>query len=220
MERYDPKAIERKWQKVWADERTWEVANETDDGVDKSYVLEMLPYPSGEPHMGHLKCYSIGDAIAHFHRRTGRRVIHPMGYDAFGLPAENHAIKTGQHPRDSTESSIAEFKRQFLEWGISIDWTREFGTHEPHYYRWTQWIFLRLFERGLAYRGLAAVNWCPKDATVLANEQVVHGRCERWGTPVEARQLEQWFFKMPDYPHRLLDDLASVSQPEHVVPVQ
>ena len=139
-------------------------------------MLEMLPYPSGEPHMGHLKCYSIGDAIAHYRRRTGHRVLHPMGYDAFGLPAENHAIKTGQHPRDSTEASIAEFRRQFRSWGISIDWTREFGTHEPRYYRWTQWIFLQLFEHGLAYRAEAAVNWCPKDQTVLANEQVIDGR--------------------------------------------
>jgi leucyl-tRNA synthetase len=220
VERYEPKTIESRWQQVWADERTWEVANDPDAPGERSYVLEMLPYPSGEPHMGHLKCYSIGDAIAHFHRRTGRRVLHPMGYDAFGLPAENHAIRTGQHPRESTEASIAEFRRQFREWGVSIDWTREFGTHEPRYYRWTQWIFLRLYERGLAYRGEAAVNWCPQDATVLANEQVVDGRCERCGTPVEARQLEQWFFKITDYADRLLDDLATVDWPEHVVTMQ
>ena len=124
----------------------------------------MLPYPSGEPHMGHLKNYAVGDAVAHFHRRTGRRVLHPMGYDAFGLPAENHAIKTGEHPRDSTAKSIEAFQRGMRSWGISIDWSREFGTHEPRYYRWTQWIFLQLFERGLAYRKEAAVNWCPKDA--------------------------------------------------------
>src|SRR5256714_997767 len=219
-ERYDPKAIERRWQQVWAGERTWEVANDTGPGVERSYVLEMLPYPSGEPHMGHLKCYSIGDAIAHFPRRPGMRVLHRMGYDAFGLPAENHAIKTGQHPRDSTSESIAEFKRQFLEWGISIDWTREFGTHEPGYYRWTQWIFLRLLERGLAYRREAAVNWCPKDQTVLANEQVIDGRCERCGTVVEIRQLEQWFFKITDYADRLLDDLETVEWPPHVKTMQ
>ena len=192
---------------IWERERTWEVSNDTDSDP-KSYVLEMLPYPSGEPHMGHLKNYSVGDAVAHFHRRTGRRVLHPMGYDAFGLPAENHAIKTGEHPRDSTATSIAQFQRQMREWGISIDWSREFGTNEPRYYRWTQWIFLRLLERGLAYRNEAAVNWCPKDATVLANEQVIDGRCERCGTPVEARQLEQWFFRITDYADRLLDDLA------------
>ena len=186
-----------------------------------SYVLEMLPYPSGEPHIGHLKNYAIGDAIAHFHRRSGRRVLHPMGYDAFGLPAENHAIKTGQHPRDSTEAAIASFRRQFHEWGISIDWDREFGTHEPRYYRWTQWIFLRLFEKGLAYRKEAAVNWCPQDATVLANEQVLaDGTCERCGTTVEVRQLEQWFFRITDYADRLLDDLKTIDWPHKVVAQQ
>ena len=158
--RYDPSEIEPRWQRVWNDERTWEVSNEP-DGREEAYVLEMLPYPSGEPHVGHLKNYSVGDAVAHFRRRQGMRVLHPMGYDAFGLPAENHAISTGQHPRESTNASIASFQRQFREWGISIDWSREFGTHEPRYYRWTQWIFLRLFERGLAYRREAAVNWCP-----------------------------------------------------------
>ena len=158
--------------------------------------------------MGHMKNYSVGDAVAHFRRRNGFRVLHPMGYDAFGLPAENHAIRTGEHPRDSTAASIAAFQVQMRQWGISIDWSREFGTHEPRYYRWTQWLFLRLLERGLAYRKEAAVNWCPKDATVLANEQVIDGRCERCGTLVEARQLEQWFFRITDYADRLLDDLA------------
>jgi leucyl-tRNA synthetase len=220
MDRYDPQEIEPRWQQVWADERTWEVSNTRDDPRPKGYVLEMLPYPSGQPHIGHLKVYSVGDAIAHFWRRNGHRVLHPLGYDAFGLPAENHAIKTGQHPRDSTEASIAEFRRQFRSWGISIDWSREFGTHEPSYYRWTQWIFLRMFENGLAYRGEAAVKWCPKDATVLANEQVIDGRCERCGTPVEVRQLEQWFFKITDYADRLLEDLNAIDWPPHVVTMQ
>jgi leucyl-tRNA synthetase len=219
-DRYDPKQIEPKWQRVWADEGTWEVSNEGADEREKFYVLEMLPYPSGEPHIGHLKNYSVGDAVAHFHRRNGRRVLHPMGYDAFGLNAENHAIKTGQHPRESTETSIAEFRRQFKDWGISIDWTREFGTHEPRYYRWTQWIFLRLLERGLAYRKEAAVKWCPKDQTVLANEQVIDGRCERCGTPVEVRQLEQWFFKITDYADRLLHDMRQIEWPPHVLTMQ
>jgi leucyl-tRNA synthetase len=217
--RYDPKSIEPRWQAVWERERTWEVGNEPGQR-SKSYVLEMLPYPSGEPHIGHLKVYSVGDAIAHFHRRTGRRVLHPMGYDAFGLPAENHAIKTGVHPRRSTEESIASFQRQFRAWGISIDWTREFGTHEPRYYRWTQWIFLKLYERGLAYRKEAAVNWCPHDATVLANEQVLDGHCERCGHEVEVRQLEQWFFRITDYADRLLDDLETIDWPDHVVTMQ
>jgi leucyl-tRNA synthetase len=219
MSRYEPKEIEPRWQKVWADEHTWEVSNQ-DDGRPKSYVLEMLPYPSGEPHIGHLKVYSVGDAIAHFRRRNGHRVLHPLGYDAFGLPAENHAIRTGQHPRESTEASIAEFQRQFRDWGISIDWSREFGTHEPSYYRWTQWLFLRLYEKGLAYRGEAAVNWDPVEETVLANEQVIDGRGERSGAVVEVRQLEQWFFRITDYADRLLDDLDTIDWPAHVKTMQ
>jgi len=191
MEGYDPHAIERRWQAVWAEEGTWEVANPGrpgfDDSKPKSYVLEMLPYPSGEPHIGHLKIYSVGDAVAHFRRRNGFQVVHPMGYDAFGLPAENNAIKTGTHPREATWASIGEFRRQLRSWGVSIDWTRELATCEPEYYRWTQWIFLRLFEAGLAYRAQAPVQWCPVDQTVLANEQVVDGRCERCGSAVELR---------------------------------
>jgi leucyl-tRNA synthetase len=219
MERYDPRAIEARWQRVWEDEHTWEVSNEPDERP-KGYVLEMLPYTSGEPHIGHLKNYALGDAIAHYWRRTGHRVLHPMGYDAFGLPAENHAIKTGQHPRESTEASIEQFRKDFRSWGVSIDWTREFGTHEPRFYRWTQWIFLRLFERGLTYRKEAAVKWCPKDATVLANEQVIDGRCERCGTEVEARQLEQWFFRITEYADRLLEDMGRIEWPRHVVTMQ
>jgi leucyl-tRNA synthetase len=218
-DRYDPAEIEPRWQALWERERTWEVTNEP-DGRPESYVLEMLPYPSGEPHIGHLKTYSVGDAVAHFRRRNGFRVLHPMGYDAFGLPAENHAIKTGQHPRDSTAASIAEFRSQFRRWGISIDWSRELATCEPSYYRWTQWIFLRLFERGLAYRDEANVNWCPNDATVLANEQVIDGRCERCGFEVEVRSLEQWFFRITAYADRLLDDMETIEWPSNVVAMQ
>ncbi len=223
--RYEPREIERRWQRRWAEERTWEVPNPGAEGFDgskpKAYVLEMLPYPSGEPHVGHLKNYSLGDAIAHFRRRHGFQVVHPMGYDAFGLPAENHAITTGEHPRDSTWASIEQFKQQFLSWGISIDWSREFATCEPGYYRWTQWLFLRLFERGLAYRHDAPVNWCPRDQTVLANEQVVDGRCERCGTEVVQRDLEQWYFRITAYADQLLDDFALLeSWPEHVVTMQ
>jgi leucyl-tRNA synthetase len=240
--RYDPQEIEPRWQAVWANERTWEVANRTaeelralgrapagapaghlltPDSEPDTYVLEMLPYPSGEPHVGHLKNYAVGDAVAHFRRRLGERVMHPMGYDAFGLPAENNAIKTGIHPRVATQASIDSYRRQFHRWGISIDWSREFGTHEPHYYRWTQWIFLRLYERGLAYRKEAAVKWCPKDQTVLANEQVdAEGRCERCGCEVEVRQLEQWFFRITDYAERLLTDLDHIDWPVHVKTMQ
>jgi leucyl-tRNA synthetase len=224
-ERYDPQAIERKWQRVWQAENTWVVANpgspEFDESKPKSYVLEMLPYPSGDPHVGHLKTYSVGDAIAHFRRRRGYSVIHPMGYDAFGLPAENNAIQTGEHPREATEKSIAAFREQFMRWGISIDWSREVGTHEPSYYRWTQWIFLKLYERGLAQRHEAPVHWCPKDQTVLANEQVIDGHCERCGTLVELRQLEQWFFRITEYAQQLLDDFDLLeSWPENVITMQ
>ncbi len=224
MDPYDPQEIERRWQTVWGDEGTWEVPNPGqpafDDTKPKSYVLVMLPYPSGEPHIGHLKVYAIGDAIAHYKRRNGYRVMQPMGYDAFGLPAENNAIKTGVHPREATNQSIASYRHWFRRWGISIDWTRELATSDPSYYRWTQWIFLKLLERGLAYRKEAAVKWCPKDATVLANEQVIDGRCERCGTPVEVRQLEQWFFRITDYADRLLDDLEGIDWPEHVKTMQ
>jgi leucyl-tRNA synthetase len=224
-ERYDPHGIERRWQLIWEAESTWVVPNpgapEFDETKPKNYVLEMLPYPSGEPHVGHLKCYSVGDAIAHFRRRRGFNVIHPMGYDAFGLPAENNAINTGEHPRDATAKSIASFRKQFKQWGISLDWTREIGTHEPSYYRWTQLIFLKLYEQGLAYRTEAPVQWCPVDATVLANEQVIDGHCERCGTLVEQRSLEQWFFKITDYADRLLADFDLLeSWPEHVITMQ
>ncbi len=219
--RYDPSQIEPKWQALWEREHTWEVSNDPDpDEAERSYVLEMLPYPSGEPHIGHLKNYALGDAIAHFHRRIGRRVLHPMGYDAFGLPAENNAIKTGVHPRDATNESIAAYRHWFHRWGISIDWSRELATDDPAYYRWTQWIFLELFKRGLAYRKEAAVNWCPHDQTVLANEQVIDGRCERCGHEVEVRQLEQWFFRITDYADRLLDGLDEIDWPEHVKAMQ
>src|SRR5271167_3417341 len=228
--RYDPQEIEPRWQRLWAQEHTWEADNappgrgERSSGAGappKAYVLEMLPYPSGEPHIGHLKCYSVGDAIAHFRRRTGHRVLHPMGYDAFGLPAENHAIRTVVHPRVSTAESIASFQQQFRSWGISIDWSRELATSEPSYYRWTQWIFLELFRAGLAYRKEAAVKWCPHDQTVLANEQVdADGRCERCGCMVEVRQLEQWFLRITDYAERLLGDLHGIDWAENVKTMQ
>ena len=181
----------------------------------------MLPYPSGEPHIGHLKTYSVGDAVAHFRRRNGYRVLHPMGYDAFGLPAENHAIRTGPAParvhpgldrRRSAASSASGGSRSTGR----ARWPRT----SPSYYRWTQWLFLRLFERDLAYRKEAAVNWCPKDATVLANEQVIDGRCERCGTLVESRDLEQWFFAITKYADRLLDDMRDIDWPPNVVAMQ
>ena len=220
LEDFDPREIDARWQGVWERDRSWEVSNDQTGSQKSAYVLEMLPYTSGEPHIGHLKNYAVGDAVAHFMRRNGWYVLHPMGYDAFGLPAENHAIRTGMHPRTSTDESIVQFREQFKQWGISIDWTREISTHQPTYYRWTQWIFVQLFKSGLAYRKDAAVNWCPKDATVLANEQVINGRCERCGTPVELRQLEQWFFRITDYAERLLRDLDGLEWPPHVKTMQ
>src|SRR5215213_3100783 len=224
MERYDPAKIEERWRRVWDEEHTWEVPNPGqpgfDDSAPKYYVLEMLPYPSGDPHVGHLKNYSIGDAIAHYRRRNGFQVVHPMGFDAFGLPAENNAIKTGEPPRVATERSIEAYRKTFDRLGFSFDWARELSSHEPSYYRWTQWIFLKLLERHLAYRNEALVHWCPVDQTVLANEQVIDGHCERCGTLVEARQLEQWFFRITDYADRLLDDMHTVDWPEHVKTMQ
>ncbi len=193
MSGYDPKAIEAKWQQIWADERTWEIANPGQGGFDdskpKAYVLEMLPYPSGEPHIGHLKVYAVGDAIAHFRRRHGYQVLHPMGYDAFGLPAENDAIKTGEPPARGDRALDRVLPPPVPRVGhLDRLVARARRPHDPEYYRWTQWIFLQLFERGLAYRKEAPVNWCPNDQTVLANEQVIDGRCERCGTPVEVQR--------------------------------
>jgi leucyl-tRNA synthetase len=221
-ERYDPAAVETRWQETWERDRVFETPN-PEPGEDTSrlvYVLEMLPYPSGELHMGHVKNYTMGDVVTLYRRRHGHRVMHPMGYDAFGLPAENAAIRTGRHPADSTRENIEAIRRQMRRMGWSIDWARELTTSDPEYYRWTQWIFLRLFDAGLAYRRAAAVKWCPVDQTVLANEQVIDGHCERCGSLVEARNLEQWFFKITDYADRLLDDLAEVSWPERVVTMQ
>ncbi len=222
MERYDAATVEARWQAIWERERIFETANPApgDDTSRLTYVLEMLPYPSGVLHMGHVKNYTMGDVVTLYRRRNGDRVMHPMGYDAFGLPAENAAIRTGQHPAESTRANIAAIRAQMKRMGWSIDWTRELSTSEPEYYRWTQWIFLRLYEAGLAYRKAAVVKWCPVDQTVLANEQVIDGRCERCKSEVEARTLEQWFFRITAYADRLLDDLAGVTWPDRVVTMQ
>ena len=188
---------------------------------EHTYVLEMLPYPSGELHMGHVLNYTLGDVVAHIRRRRGFTVLRPIGYDAFGLPAENAAIREGKHPRDVTNRNIAAIREQMKRLGWSIDWSRELSTAEPDYYHWTQWLFLKFFEAGLAYRKGAIVNWCPNDQTVLANEQVIDGHCERCGWEVEARTLEQWFFRITAYADRLLDDMAMLeSWPERVLTMQ
>jgi leucyl-tRNA synthetase len=219
MEEYDSQKIEPKWQQVWADEKAFEVSN-PEPGVSgdlaKSYVLEMLPYPSGSLHMGHMLVYTIGDVATHFRRRNGMRVLHPQGFDAFGLPAENAAIAEGAHPRATTDRNIANIRASMRRIGWAIDWTREVSTHEPEYYRWQQWQFLKFYERGLAYRKGAPVKWCPNDQTVVANEQVHEGRCERCGAEVESRLMEQWFFRITDYAQALLDDLDTVDWPESI----
>jgi leucyl-tRNA synthetase len=223
LERYEPEQIERKWQEVWEREQTFVVPNPNlpEEGATKSYVLEMLPYPSGELHMGHVLNYTLGDVVTHVRRRRGFRVLRPMGYDAFGLPAENAAIREGGHPREITERNIAAIQQQMRRLGWAIDWSREVSTSDPRYYRWTQWLFLRFLERGLAYRKEAPVKWCPNDQTVLANEQVIDGRCERCGFEVEARNLEQWFFRITAYADALLDEMALLeSWPDRVLTMQ
>ena len=225
MERYEPDTIERKWQAVWERERAFHVPNPGDGSVPgeeaKSYVLEMLPYPSGELHMGHVRNYMLGEVVSHFRRRNGHAVLRPMGFDSFGLPAENAAIREGGHPREVTERNIAAIQRQMRRMGWAIDWDRVLSTHEPEYYRWTQWLFLKFFERGLAYRKEAPVKWCPNDQTVLANEQVIDGRCERCGAEVEAKSLEQWFFRITAYADALLEEMDLLeSWPERVLTMQ
>jgi leucyl-tRNA synthetase len=212
MERYDPQKIEPKWQQVWEAERVFETPNPAPDEPAEPhwYQLEMLPYPSGTLHMGHVLNYTMGDVATHFRRRKGLKVLRPMGFDSFGLPAENAAINEGGHPREITERNIAAIRVQMKRLGWAIDWPREVSAHEVDYYRWTQWLFLKFFERGLAYRAAAPVNWCPHDQTVVANEYVVDGRCDRCGTLVEARMMEQWFFKITAY----ADDLLHYELPE------
>jgi leucyl-tRNA synthetase len=205
---YDPQTIEAKWQKVWEDEGVFHTPDPTPGSAPEKhwYQLEMLPYPSGkEMHMGHVLNYTMGDVVTWFRRRNGWTVLRPMGWDAFGLPAENAAIREGTHPRESTERNIATMRGQMQRLGWAIDWDREVSAHRPDFYRWTQWLFLRFFEHGLAYRKEAPVNWCPKDQTVVANEYVVDGLCERCGTPVELRNLTQWFMKVTAYADELLE---------------
>ncbi len=205
---YDFKSIEPKWQNYWAQNNFFKVSE--DPSRPKYYDLEMFPYPSGNLHMGHVRNYAIGDVVARFKSMNGFNVLHPMGWDAFGLPAENAAIKHGHHPAQWTYANIENMKSQLKTLGISYDWDRELASCKPDYYKFTQWMFLKLYDNGLAYKKSAAVNWCPSCQTVLANEQVVDGACERCDTVVTKRQLAQWFFKITDYAQRLLDDLGKL----------
>lgn len=205
QERYNFSEIEKKWQKNWEDTKAFKVVEDPDK--EKYYVLEMFPYPSGKLHMGHVRNYSIGDVIARFKKMKGFNVIHPMGFDGFGLPAENAAIKNGTPPAEWTWANIHEMEEQLKELGLSYDWDRECATCHPDYYRWMQWIFIQFYKAGLAYKKENPVNWCPSCQTVLANEQVVDGCCERCGTAVGKKNLSQWYFKITDYAEHLLENL-------------
>jgi leucyl-tRNA synthetase len=202
---YNFSEIEKKWQKKWEENKLFSVLK--DDNKEKYYVLEMFPYPSGNLHMGHVRNYSIGDVVARFKKMNGYNVLHPMGWDSFGLPAENAAIKRNIHPNEWTRSNIDNMRRQLKELGMGYDWDREVATCHPDYYKWTQWMFLQLYKNGLAYKKKSYVNWCPSCSTVLANEQVVNGACERCSSTVAKKDLEQWFFKITKYAQRLLDDI-------------
>ena len=216
---YNFEEIEKKWQKKWDDESLYKTKNK--DKKDNYYVLEMFPYPSGKLHMGHVRVYSIGDVIARFKRMKGLNVLHPMGWDAFGLPAENAAIKHGNiHPREWTWENIESMKEQMKALGLSYDWDREVATADPDYYKWTQWFFVKMFENDLAYKKEQAVNWCPSCDTVLANEQVVNNRCERCDTVVEQKELEQWFLRITDYADELLEGHDKLDWPERVKTMQ
>ena len=208
IERYNFSEIEKKWQEKWEKEDTFKVTE--DGGKEKYYVLEMFPYPSGKLHMGHVRNYSIGDVLARFKKMKGYNVLHPMGWDSFGLPAENAAIKHDVEPSVWTWENIDEMRRQLKELGLSYDWDREVATCHPDYYKWMQWIFIQFYKKGLAYKKENPVNWCPSCQTVLANEQVVDGKCERCGALVGKKELSQWYLKITDYAERLLDNLEKL----------
>lgn len=215
MKRYNPSEIEPKWQQLWAEDQRYVAPDKSDK--KKYYVTGMFPYPSGAGmHTGHFLEHSIVDAVARFRRALGFNVMYPMGWDSFGLPAENYAIKTGKSPKETVPANIKSFKNQLQRVGASIDWTREINTTDPEYYKWTQWIFTKLFERGLAYQKEANQWWCPKDKTVLANEQVVNGRCWRCETLVVKKPMKQWFFKITRYADELLDEIPDLDWPEKI----
>ncbi len=219
MHRYNPKEIEPKWQKAWAESKIYEAHD--DSPKPKRYILEYFPYPSGTAmHVGHVRNYTIGDALARHARMRGYNVLHPMGWDAFGLPAENFAIKTSISPKEAIEQNTARFRQQLTQMGFGYDWSREFASSDPGYYRWTQWFFLLLFKRGLAYQKESLQWWCPVDKTVLANEQVENGKCWRCGSEVEKKSLKQWFFKITDYADRLARDLDEVDWSESIKTMQ
>ncbi|MFV1959082.1 MAG: class I tRNA ligase family protein, partial [Planctomycetota bacterium] len=216
---YDPRTLEPAWQARWEAEDAFRAGD--DDRRPKKYVLDMFPYPSGDGlHLGHVENYTISDTIARYARGRGFNVLHPTGWDAFGLPAEQYAIDQGIHPREAVARNIEVFKGQMKRLGWSIDWSREIDTTDPSYYRWTQWIFLKLLEKGLAYQDEIPVNWCPALGTVLANEEVIDGKSERGDHPVIRRPMRQWLLRITEYADRLLEDLDEVDWPEHIKQMQ
>jgi len=221
-QRYDPRDVQDKWQARWAEIEPFRASDDPSDPRERFYLVDMFPYPSGDLHMGHAEAYAIGDAMARYWFLRGRNVLHPIGWDAFGLPAENAAIRNNTHPVDWTYKNIETQAASFRRYATSFDWSRRLQTCDPEYYHWNQWLFLRFFERGLAYRKGGYVNWCPRDQTVLANEQVIAGRCERCGTEVVRRVLTQWYFKITEYADRLLEDAEALEGrwPDRVLTMQ
>jgi leucyl-tRNA synthetase len=218
---YDPQALQAKWQQRWEEQDTFRASEDAADPRERRYMLDMFPYPSGDLHMGHAEVFAIGDVVARYWMQKGYNVLHPIGWDSFGLPAENAAIRRNAHPAEWTYANIETQANSFKRYGISFDWSRRLHTSDPDYYRWNQWLFNRFFERGLAYRKGGLVNWCPNDQTVLANEQVVAGKCERCGAEVMRRELTQWYFKITDYAQRLLDDMGQLDGwPERLLTMQ
>lgn len=217
---YDAVAAQEKWSKYWEEHRTF--ASLDDGSRERRYVLDMFAYPSGDLHMGHAEAFAIGDVLARYWRLRGFDVLHPVGWDSFGLPAENAAIKHGTHPAEWTYRNIDTQAASFKRYAVSFDWSMRLHTSDEEYYRWTQWLFNRFFEKGLAYRKDSWANWCPNDQTVLANEQVKDGCCERCGAVVTKRQLNQWYFRITDYAQRLLDDMDQIEGkwPERVLSMQ
>jgi leucyl-tRNA synthetase len=219
MQRYNPKEIEPKWQRIWEDTELYKAIE--DSSKPKKYILEYFPYPSGAAmHVGHVRNYTIGDALSRYNRMMGANVLHPMGWDAFGLPAENYAIKTGISPQEAITQNTTRFKEQLTQMGFGYDWSREFASTDPDYYKWTQWFFLMLFKKGLAYQKESLQWWCPNDKTVLANEQVENGSCWRCGHDVEKKSLKQWFFKITDYADRLDKDLDTIEWSDAIKTMQ
>jgi len=222
QDRWDPRSVQEKWLARWDELGLFGASDDPADPRPRTYVLDMFPYPSGDLHMGHAEAYAVADAMARYYFLRGHNVLHPIGWDAFGLPAENAAIRDNSHPADWTYANIETQAASFRRYALSFDWSRRLHTCDPEYYRWTQWLFLRLYERGLAYRGDGHVNWCPVDQTVLANEQVIAGKCERCGAEVIRRVLNQWYFKITEYADRLLADMAPLegSWPDRVLLMQ